>query len=173
MTRPTAAALQQHRELTATLHEFAPTVHRLVRERIALLDEAYGEFNHPTETRREHAERVLARGQHPFPVGECLYDDLNNNTAYDHVAVGYGLREDGGGRITFTGWYPEWAADGESYERRPVSIHCSAWVVTDPDGEQRFRGQTAEMVTAVRAERAETDAAIAALIEQARDGGGR
>jgi hypothetical protein len=162
------AALLVYQELTGVLHESAPTIHQLVRERIAMLDEAYGQFNHPTETRTEHAERVLALGQHPFPLGECIYDDLNVNTGYEHVEVGYGLPEDGDLRITFTGWYPHWAPDGESFEHRTASIHCPSWLVTDADGEQRFRDQTDAMVAAVKAERERESAAINALLEQLR-----
>lgn len=166
-TRPTIEALRAHRELTSVLHEWAPTVHRLVRERLALLEEAYGSYNHPLETLSEFTERVLAQGQYPFPVGECLFDDLNNNTSYELVEVGYALPEDGEALITYTGWYPRWAPDYESYEHRHATIHCPSWVVTDPDGEQRFRDRTAEMVTAVKAEREQQRARIDDLIEQA------
>jgi hypothetical protein len=164
--RPTPEALHAYRELADGLSQWAPTGHRLVRERVATLAEAFGPYRHPLETAEDHAARVLAAGQYPFPVGQCLYDDLNNNTGYDHIDVGYGTSEDGGTRITFTGWYPHWAPDGESYERRKATIHCPGWLVTDPDGVERYRRQTVDMAEAVRRERAVEDAAIDALLAE-------
>jgi len=162
----TAEELLAHQEITGKLHQWAPTVHCLVRERVAALEDAYGEFNHPLETRTEHAERVLAQGQHPYPLGECPHDEIDDH-AYEHVSVGYGFAEDGEFRIAFSGWYPRWEASGESFERRSTYIHCPGWVVTDADGEQRFRDQTTEMVATVRAEREAQDARITALIQEA------
>lgn len=173
LPQPTVEALHAHREVTSDLSQWTPRVHELVRERIAALADAFGPYRHPLETAEEHAERVLAKGQYPFPVGACLYDDLNNNTAYDHIDVGYGGTEDEGIRITFTGWYPHWAPDGQSYERRRAKIHCPGWLVTDPDGVERYRRQTADMADAVRQENEAESAAISALLAslEHQDGG--
>lgn len=165
-TAITTARLAEYRSLTSEMHQWAATVHQLVRERIALLDAAYGGFNHPTESRAQHAERVLAKGQVPFPVGQCVYDDLNSNRGYEHVEVEYGTPDDGGARITYTGWYPKWADDHMSYERLSAEIHAPSWLLTEPDGEDRFRDQTAAMVAAVRAERAREDQALEALLDR-------
>ncbi|MER7331745.1 MULTISPECIES: hypothetical protein [unclassified Micromonospora] len=167
LPQPTTKALHAHRELTYALSQWAPTVHRLVRERIAALMEAYGRYEHPLETAEEYAMRVLAKGQIPFPQGVCLYDDDsgNSNIAYEHVDVGHGLTEDGGTRITYTGWYPHWAPDGQAYERRLATIHCPGWLVTDPSGVDRFRQQTTDMCEVVRQERAANAARISALVD--------
>jgi hypothetical protein len=167
LPQPTAEALNTYRELNYVLSQWAPTVHRLVRERIAALMEAYGRYENQMETAEEYAMRVLAKGQIPFPQGVCLYDEDsgNSNIAYEHINIGYGLAEDGGTRITFTGWYPHWAADGQSYERRSATVHCPGWLVTDATGIDRFRQQTADMCEAVRAECAAEDARISALVD--------
>lgn len=167
LPHPTTEALLAHRELNYALSQWAPTVHRLVRERITALMDANGRWEHPLETAEEYAMRVLAHGQSPFPQGVCLYDDDNGNSniAYEHIDIGYGLTEDGGTRITFTGWYPHWAADGQSYERRSATIHCPGWLVTDPDGLARFRRQTDEMAEAVRRDREAEVARISKLVD--------
>jgi hypothetical protein len=152
LPQPTMSALLAHRELTYELSQWAPTVHRLVRERIAALMDAYGPRDHPLERAEEYAQRVLAGGQYPFPEGTCLYDDLNCNTGYDHIEVGYGVPEDGQARITYSGSYPKWAPDGESYTREQAEIHCPAWLITDPDAITKFQQQTTEMAQRVRAE---------------------
>jgi hypothetical protein len=153
LPQPTMSALLAHRELTYELSQWAPTVHRLVRERIAALMDAYGPRDHPLETAEEYAMRVLAHGQYPFPEGACIYDDLNCNTGYDHIEVGYGVPPlDGEARITYSGSYPKWAPDGESYTTERAKIHCPAWLITDPDGITRFQQQTVEMAQRVRAE---------------------
>ena len=173
---PHLDALRAHKALTDDLHQWAPTVHRLVRERITVLLEAYGEFNHPLETAEEHAARVLARCQNPFPPGVSIYENLNDNRGYDHIEIGYGLEGDGDLRITFAGWYPHWAADGESYERRFAEIHCPGWLVTEPDGVDRYRAQTEEMAAEVRQQVAAEHAAISALLNGLHDrsnGGGQ
>lgn len=164
LPRPSIEALHAYRDLSSDLSQWAPTVHELVRERITALAEAYGPRNHPTETDEEYAERVLARGQYPFPVGTCLYDDLNSNIAYEHIEVGYDMGDEGGARIAYAGWYPQWAPDRESYERRRAQIYCPAWLVTEPDGVERYRRQTAEMVAAVHQERADLDAKLDARL---------
>lgn len=166
---PTQAALAAYHDLTYDLSQWAPTAHDLVSKRIDALAEAYGPFDHPLETRQEYAERVLAHGQHPFPKGECLYDDLDNNTAYAHIAVWRDSADKGGFRITYTGSYPKWADDGGSYERRSAEIHVPSWLVTEPDGIERFRAQTAQMVADVVAERRRENAAIDAAIAAALD----
>ncbi|MEU3452290.1 hypothetical protein ABZ671_01580 [Micromonospora sp. NPDC006766] len=172
LPRPTAEALHAYRDLAGDLSQWAPTVHRLVRERIAALMEANGRWEHPTETAEEYAQRVLAHGQFPFPQGVCLYDDDNHNSniSYEHIDVGYGVTGDEVTRITYTGWYPHWKCDGQSYERRTATIHCPGWLVTDLDGVDRFRRQTADMCEAVRRERADEDARISALIDSLADG---
>ncbi len=164
----TLAALIAYRDLANELSQWAPTVHRLVCERIAALAEANGPWEHQTETARGYAERVLARGQYPFPAGECLYDDLNNNTGYEHIEVGYGLDGEGGARITYSGWYPQWASDGESYTRGTARIYCPAWLIAEPDGEERYRQETAEMVAAVHQKRADEDAKLDAMMDDLR-----
>ena len=166
---PPLDALRAHKALTGELHQWAPTVHRLVRDRIAALMEAYGRFDNPLETAESHASRVLARGQHPFPTGQCIYDELDCNTGYSHVGIGHGLDDDGDNRITFSGTYPHWAADGESYELRIAEIHCPGWLVTEPDGVDRYRRETDRMAEQVRRARAEEDAAIAAAIDRIRE----
>jgi hypothetical protein len=166
LPRPSVEALRAYRDLAADLSQWAPTTHELVCERIAALVEANGPWEHPLETAEEFAGRVLAEGQYPFPVGGCLYDDLNNNTAYEHVEVNYALAGDGYALITYSGWYPKWAADGESYERCTARIHCPAWLVTEPDGVARYRRQTEEMIAAVRQKRADESAALDAMLDR-------
>lgn len=170
---PPIEALRVHQSVTNVLSQWTPTVHRLVRDRIAALMEAHGPYEHPLETAEQYAQRVLAGGQRPFPTGECLYDNLNNNTGYEHIRVGYGLAGEGELRITYTGWYPHWAEDGESYDRRVAEIHCPGWLVTDPDGEDRYRAQTAELAEAVRQKVAAERAAIDALLDDLRGRSGR
>ncbi len=172
---PPLDALRAHKALTSVLHQWAPTVHRLVRDRIAALMEAYGQHDHPLETPEEHAARVLAHGQSPFPAGVSIYENLNDNCGYDHIDIGYGLEGDGELRITFTGWYPHWSLandeaedEDEDYERRSASIHCPGWLVTEPDGIDRYRAQTDEMAAAVRREVEAESAAISALLDKAR-----
>jgi hypothetical protein len=161
---PTMDALLGYQQLTSELLQWSSTVHMLVRERIADLAAAYGPYNHPLETAAEYAERVLAQGQHPFPDGVSIYDDLNSNIGYGQVQV-----DSAGGevRVVFTGWWPHWAADGSSYERRLATIHCPGWLLSAPDGISRFRQQTADMVMALRRERSREDAALDALIDEA------
>lgn len=165
---PPLNALRAHKALIGDLHQWAPTVHRLVRERIAALMEAYGPHDHPLETPEEHAARVLAYGQKPFPSGASIYENLNDNRGYDHIEVGYGIEGQGDGelRITFTGWYPHWAVDGESYERRFAEIHCPGWLVTEPDGIDRYRAQTEQMAAEVRRQVKANQAAINALLDR-------
>lgn len=172
MTAPRISpdALRVYQLLTDNLSQWSPTVHELVRERIAALVEANGPWDHPLETAEGFAARVLAHGQHPFPVGECLYDDLDNNTAYEHVEVGYGTSEAGGFRIEFSGWYPHWAADREDYEHRTARIHCPGWLVADPGGVERFRRETQTMAEAVRQERAAEWAAISKRVDDYMEG---
>lgn len=166
LPQPTSEQLAAHHRLASDLHQWAPTVHQLVRERIAALMAAYGPRNHSTETDEEFAQRVLAHGQYPPPVGEYIYDDdsLSSNRGYDHIHVGYGPEH----TITYSGWYPQWAPDGESYERRWTQISCPGWLVTDPDGIERYRTETEQMAQVVREERAAEDARIHALLEQVR-----
>ncbi len=165
---PSLDALRAHKSLVDNLHQWAPTVHRLVRERIAVLMEAYGPHDHPLETPEEYAARVLAHGQKPFPAGESIYENLNDNHGYDHIGIGYGIQSDGDGelQITFTGWYPHWAADGESYERYFAEIHCPGWLVTEPDGIDRYRAQTEQMAAEVRRQVEAESAAIDALLDK-------
>lgn len=162
-----AAVLATHREVRMDLSMWAPTVHELVCERIAALVEANGTFNHPTETAEEYAQRVLACNQRPFPPGTSIYDDLNNNRGYDWVQMGYGVGGEGG-RVEFTGWWPEFHEGSRGFDINLVSIHCPAWVVSGPDGVDRFRAETAEMCAEVRRENAERAASISRLIEQYR-----
>lgn len=168
---PSLAALRAHKALMDELHQWAPTVHRLVRERIAALMEAYGPHDHPLETPEEHAARVLAHGQNPFPAGVSIYENLNDNRGYDHIGIGYGMDGDGELRITFTGWYPHWVVvnddTGEdAYERRAASIHCPGWLVTEPDGIDRYRAQTEQMATAVRQQVEADNAALSAFLDR-------
>jgi hypothetical protein len=167
---PTLAALVAHRDLTHDLAQWAPTVHSLVRERVAALAAASGPFDHPTETRVEFAERVLAQGQYPFPAGVSVYDNLNSNITYEHVEVGYGLAGDGEARITFTGTYPVFGDDRSDMDRRTASISCPGWLVSEPNGVDRFAAQTADMVDALELERAGDDAKIADLVRGIRHG---
>src|SRR5262245_31683275 len=104
LPRPSIQALHSYRDLASDLSQWTPTVHRLVRERVAALIEANGRYEHPLETAEQYAERVLAHGQYPFPAGQCIYNDLNNNSWYDHVGINYGAPDEGGTRITYTGW---------------------------------------------------------------------
>ncbi len=165
LPQPTAEALTAYRDLRTDLLQWAATVHELVRERIAALAEANGPTRHVLETVEEYAERVLARGQHPFPAGECIYDDLNNNTGYGNVEVGYAMTDDDGGAvIRYSGTYPQWDDAGETYELRIARIYCPAWLITEPDGVERYRQQTSEMVTALRAELLKEDQALDALL---------
>jgi hypothetical protein len=171
---PSVQALRAYRDLASDLSQWAPTVHRLVRERIAALVEANGRYEHPLETAEQYAERVLAKGQYPFPAGVSIYENLNDNTGYDHIDIGYGLEGDGELRITFTGWYPHWSlandeAEEEDYERRSASIHCPGWLVTDPDGVDRYRKQTQEMVAEVRKQRAAEAESISVLLDSLRN----
>lgn len=163
---PPLDALRAQKALTDDLHQWAPTVHRLVRDRIAALIQAYGPHDHPLETPEEHAARVLAHGQSPFPAGVSLYENLNDNRGYDHIDIGYGMDGDGELRITYSGWYPEWAADGESYQRRWATIHCPGWLVTEPDGIDRYCAQTEDMVAEVRRQIEAESAAISALLDR-------
>ncbi len=165
---PPIEALRAHKALMDDLHQWAPTVHRLVRKRIAALTEAYGPHNHPLETPEEHAARVLAHGQNPFPADASIYENPNGNRGYEHIEVGYGIQSDGDGelRIWFTGWYPRWTADGESYERCFAEIHCPSWLVTEPDGIDRYRAQTDQMAAEVRRKVDTENAAIAALLSR-------
>lgn len=173
LPQPTMPALLAHRELTYELSQWAPTVHQLVRERIRALMDAHGPYSHPLETAEQYAERVLAGGQYPFPPDTCLYDDLNSNTGYDHIEVGYGVAEDGGTRITYSGSWPKWAPDGESYTREWAEIHCPAWLISDPDGITKFQQQTAEMAQRVRAEveaeRLDIEKRLEGLLKAGRD----
>jgi len=164
--RISLTTMQAYRDTYQQLAQWAPTVHQLVQERIAALMEAHGPYNHPLETTRQYTERVLAHGQHPFPPGASLYDNLSCNTGFEHISVGYGLAEDGEIRITYTGRHPEWAADGESYELRTASVHCPGWLVSEPDGVERYRQQTAEMAVAVQAEQTQLTASIQASIDE-------
>lgn len=154
-----AQALHDYRDTASLLSQWAPTVHRLVRDRITALAEADGREDTGTETAEQFAARVHAHGQNPFPEGTCIYDDTgydaNVNIGYDHISVGYGHGDDGPLRVTYTGRYPVWSADGESYVMRTAEIHCPGWLVTDPDGVDRYRRQTQRMAADVRAERAD------------------
>ncbi len=163
---PPLGALRAYKALMDDLGQWAPTVHRLVRERIAALMEAYGPFDHPLETAEEHAARVLAHGQSPFPSGVSIYENLDDNRGYDHIEVGYGMDGDGELRITYSGWYPEWATDGESYQRGWATIHCPGWLVTEPDGIARYRAQTEQMAAEVRQQVEEGNAAISAALDK-------
>jgi hypothetical protein len=170
---PTLDALRAHQALTDDLHQWAPTVHQLVKERIAALVAAYGPYDALDETAEEYAARVFAGGQRPFPAGVSIYENLNDNRGYDHVAVRLGLPDESGLRITYTGWYPRWVivnddTEEEAYERRPVEIHVPAWLVTDPDGVEKYRQETDAMAAAVRAAEARLDDAIEATIAKAR-----
>lgn len=158
------ANLVQDRELRMNLSRWAPTVHRLVKERIAALVEA-STWSHPLETHVEYAQRVLAHGQYPLPEWACVYDDLTSNRGYDYISTGYPLEGDGAARIEFVGLYPDLDDLGRL---RKAEIHCPAWLVTDPDGESRFRQQTAEMVAAAVAAEAETRTRIDSAMEAMR-----
>lgn len=166
LPRVTLGAQGAYRDIASQLSQWAPTVHQLVQERIAALVDAYGPYDHPLETAQQYAERVLAHGQYPFPPGTSLYDDLNINTGYNHINVGYGLPGEDGSRITYTGQYPEWADDGGSCKMRTVRIHCPGWLVSEPDGVERYRQQTVGMAEAIRAERAQLAAQIEAQIDE-------
>lgn len=149
----TPESLVAHRDLHSKLSQWAGTLHRLVWDRITAVQAAYGPRNHPTETDEEYAMAVLAKGQTPFPRGVSLYDGPSN-IAYEHIYVGYGTASDGPS-ITYTGHFPEWAPDGQSFKMLRAEIHCPAWLVTEADGIARFEAQTAAMADQVRTERAE------------------
>lgn len=170
LTKPTIsdADLVRDRELRMNLSQWAPTVHRLVKERIAALVEA-STWNHPLETHVEYAERVLARGQYPFPEWACVYDDLTSNRGYDYISMGYPLEGDGAARVEFVGLYPDPVDLGRL---RKAEIHCPAWLITDPDGESRFRQQTAEMVAAAAADEAKMRACIDSAMAMRREAQG-
>lgn len=169
LPRPTAAALDAYRALTYDLSMWASTAHHLVKERIAAAVEAYGEPDHAGEPAWEYAERVLVGGQHPFPEGECIHDDLDNNRGYDHVQIGYVRDLDQAQYVTgvdFVGWYPEWSADGNHYRNRMAHVTVPAWVITDPAAVDRYRQQTARLAEQVRAEQARFKARIARIVER-------
>jgi hypothetical protein len=158
LPRPTADALTAYQELHDQLSQWAPTVHRLVRERIDALAAAYGrEHPGPTETTEQYVARVYARGQEPFPRGVSTYEDLNDNRGYDHIRVSYG-------RVYYGGHYPEWNADGSDYSTRWAEIDVPAWVITDPDGTDRYRAETSEIADRIRADEAELTAKVEAAM---------
>jgi hypothetical protein len=122
------------------------------------------------EPAEQYAARVLAEGQEPFPHGQTIYDDegfnANINTGYEHVEATYGFGADGPGMsIRYYGRWPKFNPAGDDYEMVPAYIHVPAWLITDPDGEERYRQQTAEMAADVRQKNAAEDARMDALIE--------
>jgi hypothetical protein len=163
--RVTSEALTAYRETQSLLHQWAATAHRLVVERVDALLAADPDDVHVTETPREFAERVHAHGQYPFPEGEAIYSDINNNRGYDWVEIGFGVNGEGD-EVDYTGWYPVWAPDGESYERRFARIHIPTYVITEPDGAERYRARTAEMVAALKARQAEERARLDEIIAE-------
>lgn len=156
---PSLAAIEAARDTVEILHQWAGTAHRLVWERIEALTAADPDFAHPLETAQQHAARVYAGGQEPFPRGVGIHENLNDNRGYDHVWIGYG-------RIHYGGHYPEWNADGTDYTTRWAEIDVPVWLVTDPDGPIRYRQETAEMVAKVEAEGARLGAELHAIVER-------
>lgn len=166
LPHPDPAALAAYRDIAQELSQWAPTVHQLVRTRVAALADAYGLFDSSTESLEEFAQRVLAGGQYPFPQGVSVYDDLNSNRTYEHVEVGYGQHADGGTTVTFTGRYPDIGQGSRVPTWSTARVYCPGWLISAPDGVDRFHAQTAEMVTKVTDERAARDADIEKLVSQ-------
>jgi hypothetical protein len=160
LPRPTADALAAHQQVHYQLSQWAPTVHRLVRERIDALTAAYGrDYPSPTETTEQYVARVYAGGQEPFPRGVSTYEDLNDNRGYDHIRVAYG-------RIYYGGHYPEWNADGSDYRTRWAEIDVPIWLILDPDGADRYRAETSGIADRIRADEAELVAKVEAAMRR-------
>lgn len=174
LPRPTLDALIAHQALSHDLMQWSATAHKLVKERITALLAAYGKPATISEDHDEWAGRVLADGQNPFPPGTSIYDDLNNNTAYSNVEIGYGRGpDDGPVLITFTGNYAQWAPGGDNYRRLPASIHIPAWVVCDPAGIDRYKAQTQLLAAKIREQRTGELAMISDLVDEVLGGRGQ
>lgn len=155
MTKPTITAddLTAYQSMTSDLECWEHAVHDLVVERVEALQAVHPEDRPGGETAREWAERVLAKGQYPMPETE------RDRRGYEYVQASYGT-------ITYSGPYTHWTPDGEDYVTRIARISVPAWVITDPDGPDRYRAETDAMVAAARAERDALDARLDEIMDR-------
>lgn len=150
--RPTLAAITAMRDTQSVLHTWWLTAHNLVHERqdaIKAVDPRWGPHTYLSDL-------PIPRGYDDYPTGY-----------YEHVSVGYGTQDDPTPTVHYEGRWTKWAADRESYEKVYADITIPAWVITDPDGPDRYRAQTAGLVAAEQAKFDEWNAQIDRVIRAA------
>ena len=138
----TLAELEAAKDLQHRVMEFASLAHELASERVALL---------------QAVDPLAYAGQHPLPEDEW------EHRYYEKSQFSYD--GDGVPCVAFFGHWYVWSIDGETYDVAFADVTVPLWVLTDPDGPDRFRAETRDRVAQAELAEAARAAEIDALCE--------